>query len=196
MRRPLRKWFSTYLIIDLIGLGIGGGFALLYVLASFKIVNTNLKDIWANLSTEIIGVWLSVRIIDKVLERRTKKHRARLYLIDNLYKFLNTAQKILKWEKPKRTDVDELIAFKKWYDLRWEKRKPFFYGSELKKIQNVMKLQQPVIDMAEDLFIAYQTDSKNVDGQTNKLKELINEFEPLFEDLRDDVWEESHPDEI
>jgi hypothetical protein len=97
---PLAMWIPMFsrrvnLLVDLIGLGVGGLLTVSYLLASDSIAeSSSVKAIWSNLGTEILGVWLSVRVIGAVLSERDERKRVRDSVIGNINFMMGICQRL------------------------------------------------------------------------------------------------------
>src|SRR5215207_7433487 len=92
----LKKWWGKWGKADILTLGVGIGAAYGYI-AYF----TNPEDIrsawlnlWPNIATEILGVWLSVRIIGAILDNRQERRNVRNALAANLNYLLSICQRL------------------------------------------------------------------------------------------------------
>lgn len=80
VRRVLNKWWQTWAALDLAVCGsalTATGIYIAYRARSATSSSNGWVDLWPNIATEVIGAWLSVRIIDYLLARRGNKSRAR-----------------------------------------------------------------------------------------------------------------------
>jgi hypothetical protein len=197
MKEKIVNWVRHWSIIDLVGLGIGFLLIILFMLKTVSFNNARIDDIWSNLATEIIGVWLSVRIIDSVIQRRNKKNRTRLQILRNLKHFLNVSNNFVVWNTPKMIDFEELLKEQSYFKQRWDKRKKYLFDSEIEKVEKLERFKQLIIDEIKILLTDYkQDDTVNSKHDKTRLRTLLHEYDDLLENLREDIWEESHPDDL
>lgn len=86
MRKIVRTWLRSWAPVDVLVLG-GGLFAAKQYFSYWETHQTSPDawfDIWPNMATEVIGAWLSVRVIDYLIRRREQKSQSRLRIIDIL----------------------------------------------------------------------------------------------------------------
>jgi len=89
----VERWWKEKAKIDLSCLGGG----LLLVVGYFVYFEKNptsqtaLKDIWPNIASNILGIWISVRLIESLINQRNIYHSKRRKLISDLnsFKFLS-----------------------------------------------------------------------------------------------------------
>ncbi len=92
LRRSLRRWWP----IDLTALGLG--VALMVIYASSQDVLAARHKAWdsllPNLATEILGVWISVRVIDAMIGARRERERVRSAIVGNLNHMMKICQDV------------------------------------------------------------------------------------------------------
>jgi hypothetical protein len=158
-----------------------------------------------NLSTEIIGVWLSVRIIDRLLKKRERLENARRNLVQNLRHPFNYAY--LLSPRYKRKDVDYLKNEMKWFERRWIKRRSFLKNREADIAMDITRNNYLLITAIENLVIYYETfenwSELNLGDKENDYKWRIEavdkaliELETSIEKLLLTFWEKDSPDVI
>lgn len=158
-----------------------------------------------NLSTEIIGVWLSVRIIDRLMKKRERLESARQYLIKNLRHPFNYCYSIAP--RFKRKDVDYLKNEMKWFERRWIKRRGFLNNKEADIAREIQRHNYTLITDIENLVIHYETIDKwselNQGDKEKDYKWRADAIEKTLEQLEDSIekliltfWENDNPDEI
>lgn len=158
-----------------------------------------------NLSTEIIGVWLSVRIIDRLLKKRERLDSARQHLIKNLRHPFNYSYSISP--RFKRKDVDYLKNEMKWFERRWIKRRGFLKNKEADIAREIQRHNYTLITDIENLVIHYESidtwselnqgdKEKDYKWRANAIEKTLEQLEDSIEKLILTFWENDNPDEI
>lgn len=79
----LRKWVRDWALIDIVVLGIGlfltGGF--IWYRQNNPTDTSPIIDLWPNVATEIIAIYLGVRFIDSLISRREHRNTCAARLI-------------------------------------------------------------------------------------------------------------------
>lgn len=86
MRTAIKKWFREWAIIDVVAFGLGMGLTYTYIRFSDDLPDKydTIKNVWANLGSEILGAWISVRIIDALISGRDERQKVRSNIARNL----------------------------------------------------------------------------------------------------------------
>lgn len=158
-----------------------------------------------NLSTEIIGVWLSVRIIDRLLKKRERLDSARQHLIKNLRHPFNYSYSISP--RFKRKDVDYLKNEMKWFERRWIKRRGFLKNKEADIAREIQRHNYTLITDIENLVIHYESidtwselnqgdKEKDYKWRADAIEKTLEQLEDSIEKLILTFWENDNPDEI
>jgi hypothetical protein len=81
------RYRRFHLLLDVFGL-IGIALAVSYYLIGHQLPDKDkdpeLFSLWGNFATEIVGIWIGVRLIDYVIQSNEKKHSSRLHLVRNM----------------------------------------------------------------------------------------------------------------
>lgn len=80
------------ILIDILALGIGGLLCAAYVAHR---PGDALENLWPNLGTELLGVWISIRVIESLLRKSDERSGIRNTLVGNLAYMLRIAQQLL-----------------------------------------------------------------------------------------------------
>lgn len=89
----IKRWWKNWGLIDLVALGLG-----LFLCVAFVAYlrgegyQRPLLDLWPNIATEILGVWVSVRIVDVLIGRREERSRVRDNVVGNLNFMMSICQ--------------------------------------------------------------------------------------------------------
>jgi hypothetical protein len=92
--RLLKNWRRDWLWIDLLALLLGASAILSYILfaGGLQCVSDETKAVWSNLGTEILGIWISVRIIDGLIKAQDERPSARGGVANALVHMMQTCQ--------------------------------------------------------------------------------------------------------
>ena len=86
MKKRFLKWWINWAKFDFVALVLGGITTYIYVY--YRNIHANetlpLLDIWSNVSAGILGAWVTVRLMDTVIQAREHQHVVRLDLWRNL----------------------------------------------------------------------------------------------------------------
>jgi len=159
----LKKWFFRWSFIDIPVFGIGLGLMIYYMngLDGVKSEAIFMESIVPNIGTELLGVWLSVRIIESVLRTRQKRSRLRAQLIDNM-NYLVTLIRSIAPHFEQQT-IDHLSSELKWFEEMKHYRVSGISEKTIGLINEVTKLYaqaategtkiNPLRDQINDLFL-------------------------------------------
>jgi hypothetical protein len=214
MKKQLRRYFKFWVWIDLVGLASS-----LILIASYLKYGDNydehIQNLWSNLGIEVLGVWLSVRIIDFLIERHKNFKETRFHQLRNLQYFYETALNIYEYNSTYERDIENLQREVKYFDKRWHKRKKHFYRDEKEEIQTLRNSMPQIIETS----ISVQQMNLEIDKQTEKyptteegkssiellrtgktdlkavLKNQLSVYIQNLENIKENVWEETHPDD-
>jgi len=152
----IRRWIRDWMLIDLLAFGAGATSSVLYILYSSE-VSAPYRELWANLSIDMLGVWISVRIIDALIQARGERPGVRNRLLGNLNFMRNIAQRL-----PPYFDVRPIKDLSD--EIRWFKAKrsgagakqlaKFFTAEERKGIKAVLARAEEIEEFAEKLLSA------------------------------------------
>ena len=159
----LKKWFFRWSFIDIPVFGIGLGLMIYYMngLEGVESEAIFMESIVPNIGTELLGVWLSVRIIESVLRTRQKRSRLRAQLIDNM-NYLVTLIRSIAPHFEQQT-IDHLSSELKWFEEMKHYRVSGISEKTIGLINEVTKLYaqaategtkiNPLRDQINDLFL-------------------------------------------
>lgn len=153
----LRKWFREWVLIDVLVLG-GGILASLVALSipSNEMDNQPaLIKLIANLSPEILGAWLSIRVIDYLINRRNKYLDNRHSLVGNCHYMLTTAERILP--NYYRFSIQYLREEIEAFSAQWDRRKKHFSHDEIADVEIFIATGKKTLACAERVLLALDT---------------------------------------
>lgn len=194
----MKKWFSRIKSLDirvdlftlLLGLLLIWGYINYGGILFVK--DSPILNIWANIATDLIGVWLTVRIVESLLQAREKFHSIRRTTVSNLRYFLRIAQEITpefyEWR------INSLQNELRWFEEKLPKRKKYLYRDEyddivktigsgrklLQNVQSYMEIQHRLEDLEDD-------EIEKVVNQTNEKREKVIDFLNQIRQYRDQL---------
>lgn len=166
----LRKWWREWGLIDLIALGTGFCLTVGYALyrSSHSTADTPILDLWPNIATEIVGVWLSVRIIDAMINRRTSRHNNRQGIVRNMIYFLEIAQTIVPYfDDWKLRNLQNELS---WFEERLPKRQKYLSEDELLDVRRAISLGKEVQSKA----LRYQELKRSIEDSHQLIQSVLN----------------------
>ena len=84
MKRLIWRWSRKWAVVDIVGLGMATVLAGAYYVFSDSLRNPQIGALWPNIATEVLGVWLSVRVIGAWLQSQREKRSVRSDIMGNL----------------------------------------------------------------------------------------------------------------
>ncbi len=148
--KRLSTWWRELAGIDLIALGLGFVLTIGFILYknAFPDQKSPWLDLWPNISTDFLGVWVSVRLIDALIQKRERYHSIRREIISNLNYIRSESLKLL----PKIYDfsVKTLAAELMFSQERFPKRKKYLDGGEQRAIEQVNRILEQITILADD----------------------------------------------
>jgi hypothetical protein len=143
-RIRLKNHFLEWYKIDLIALGVAIGllFVFFIIVPSEKV---DLKAFIGNITTEIFGAWISVRIIGYIIENNSKKRNLRQRYIG----IINYLTELITRITRDHTDYN-LVYLEdeiKYYWEYWNIRQENFTDSEKEKIMRCYEIAETIYDI-------------------------------------------------
>ena len=158
-----KKWFFRWSFIDIPVFGVGLALIFYYMnsMGGDKSEAVFMESVVPNIGTELLGVWLSVRIIESVLRVRQKRSRLRAQLIDNM-NYLVTLIRSIAPHFEQQT-IDHLSSELKWFEEMKDYRISGTSEQTIKLINEATRLYaqaaqeaskiNPLRDEINDLFL-------------------------------------------
>lgn len=154
-----------------------------------------------NLTTELVGVWLSVRIIDRLIQKRDRLQTVRRNLLNNLkHPFDFIFRKHPYYEQK---DVEYLQNESKWFDRRWDRRRTVFKENELQIARKIHSLNMQLTTAISNVVVAERIElnppedkKKLIDERLKVVEKVLDELEENIEHLILAFWQTDNPDEI
>ncbi|MEP7290434.1 MAG: hypothetical protein ABI835_01570 [Chloroflexota bacterium] len=134
----MRGWWRNWAKFDIIALGAGILLSVLYIWvrdANPGIPSSPYFELWSNIAGGILGAWISVRLLDTLIQAREKREQVRKNLLSNLNYISAEARRLL----PKVYDFnlvtleDELV----WSRKRYPKRQQYLHDGERSLVEAV-----------------------------------------------------------
>jgi hypothetical protein len=183
VRKIIKKWWTDWAKFDFMVLGAGALVLLYIAYVLYRSKNPKTEspyfDLWSDFGMVFLGAWLSVRLIDRIIQAREKRHSSRIFLWRNLIHIRSISQKLL----PRIYDFDvlELKNELMWANERDPYRKKYFDKSELDKYQDVLAELTNTIKEVEALQRNRREISIKKANLSSKIEE-VNESRSLVED--------------
>lgn len=126
---------------------------------------------WLNLSTELLGVYISIRFIEVLINKNQRVHEDRREIVSNVNWYFEQAEKIPPYFDDYR--IKDLETEIKYFALRWEERKKLLDVDEQQSIDEIRKSRDEIVAKAVQ-YIEWR----------RKLRDLDRELENLLRDRR------------
>jgi hypothetical protein len=183
--KTIRHWQRDWAIVDLIAFGIGAVLTVGFVVYRQQHLKDTSPfiDLWPNIATEVIGIWLSVRLIDGLISRRERRDGVRRFLISNLNYLRERAGELL----PRVYDfnVNKLENEYLWAQERLARRLRYLDESEKVDLQNVYaQLKSVLAECTSHLEFEVKVNELDV-----KLRTQFHELEDARTEIRDTLDE-------
>ncbi|HUW95514.1 MAG TPA: hypothetical protein VMW58_06980 [Anaerolineae bacterium] len=150
MRERMRTWWGEWGYIDVIGLGVGALLVWGFVVYrhAHPASRSAYLDLWPNIATEIIGVWISVRLIDAIIRSRERRHGVRRELVFNLNFLRSKAEQLLPHIDSYlvQTLRQELVFARE----RMPKRNRYLESGEVQTIAGVLSTLEGLVGAADE----------------------------------------------
>lgn len=153
MKRLFRKWLHTWALLDILVLGGGlvAGWMYLTYWDQHHTTPDPWLDIWPNLTTEIMGAWLSVRIINHLLQRRERRSSVRWRHADFANYMKDLGRAICRY--PEGGDLDRLSDEVEFYSEPHNvlDRRRYLDASERDDLDEMIRFAEVLVKEARDL---------------------------------------------
>ncbi len=180
-------WYRNWFWVDLLAFGSGTLLTMLYIKYGNNLSPRleAYKDIWPNISTEIIGVWVSVRVIDSIIRNRDERHNVRDRVVANLNFIMKICQDLLpdfySWQF---NDLkNEIIWFgeKKKAPKTSKQLKKYFSSEEQATIEEIFQIILTIEKLTNEAIIGGErfnqlSDSKIRYSGPEEIQSLIKLF--------------------
>lgn len=190
----------TFIVEVMLVLGIIS--SVVFLIYGHNIHDDELKSLWGNFSTEVLGVWVSVRIIQYIFDSRNKFHRTRLHLT-RTYKWVSDrAWSVINYPPPYLIVIKDLEGEIEVFETRWDRRKKYLHTDECQMALALNERRALLLEKIIELnncWYSQENDSEAVskfDELRSQFHEQLLEYDLLVVDFRRNIWEESHPDDI
>lgn len=110
--KVLERWWRRWAIVDLVTLVAGAALSGAYIYHRSGHLESPIDELWLAIATDLLAVWLTVRFVDVVIERRTRRHGVRDSVTGNLNYLMRTAQALVpRFEGYQLIDIRNEVAF-------------------------------------------------------------------------------------
>lgn len=166
----MRKWPQKWAFID-IGL-LGGGLLLsiAYWLYSKNLLpeTSPLRDLWLNISTDLLVVWLTTRIIDNSIQSRERRRNNRILIVRNLNLIRSLSQDLFPYFDDWR--IRDINRETKWSEeVLFSKLKGYLAYDEQQDVLSALSTAKTIAESAtnfmkssdqrEDLWVQIENDN-------------------------------------
>jgi hypothetical protein len=177
-----------------IGIGVFVIATLIVLAAIFGKLPDKWPDLMLNLGTELMGIVITVLIIDWLIQRRERYHGRRRRVTGNLgFIFYDVLQRML----PECYDwrIKDLQNECRWFRQKWNARESYFSSDEQVDITNAFHTAEQILEQLN----TYSTLRQKIDDLTSEIHHAIREHntkdgvEPIY--LHKLAWHERVEDE-
>lgn len=153
MSRKLVKWLRFHWIwVDLASLGIGTLLVWLHYHFATSYSEATL-ELLPNIATEIMGVWISVRIIDALIQRRDKFNAVRRRVVSECNEFVVIVRDVTSLDdrqcRALRGDFERFVA-------RLPTRSGFLFDDESELLNRIATHQEIIVQDSERMIKIFQ----------------------------------------
>ena len=162
----MKKWWREWAFLDFVAIGIALLLIILNLLSERTIEpEAAILNLIPNLATEVIGVWISIRIIERILRKRDIFHGNR----SNLFWTLSSLGELQKkmFPSPYKWRANSLVEQGEYCRKLIEDRNKFFYKDEVEQITKCLDCANSTYEKIRHFFDI----DKNI-AETNVLIEL------------------------
>ena len=121
----------------------------------------------------------------------------RFQQLRNLGFFDDTGNHILRYTSSHQRDIDILNREIVYFDKRWVKRQKHFYRDEREQIMELRNLMPEIIQTCNSIESFGKDHILQISYNETKrqLKDQLYDYRTKLDELIENVWEESHPDD-
>jgi hypothetical protein len=176
LRGIARRWLRGWAIVDVGVLGGGLTAAVLYLKYWERHQRTPSAwfDLWPNLATEVIGAWLSVRIIDWLIRRRETRSHQRWRQASILLHLRDLA-----------TDIGELAFANEPHNVK--RRAKHLDESERHDVQVAHEVARRLLDAATEYEVARAKRAAALPEEYEAASKQLDSMKPHLRALGEDV---------
>jgi len=130
--------YRKYLVyVDIFGLcAVLSTLLYIYSDSIFTKIPDKVSGVWGNLSTELIGIWFGVRLIDWIIKSNDKFTNNRINTIRNMRFITKHAERVVEYGY--RHDVKVLNKEVSWFKSVVKQRERYLNQDEILDIQNYL----------------------------------------------------------
>jgi hypothetical protein len=187
-----------HLFLDLFGI-LGVGLAISYYLVSHQVPEQNkdqeLFNLWGNFSTEIVGIWIGVRLIDYVIQQNEKKHFSRIKIVRNMRFLISTARSSIDFSN--RPAIAKLSYEINWSNKVFSSRQKYLSQDEINDVEdfylaliNLFPRIEKLFDLQEKSCFDEET-RKDLDKERKDLWSILERVEEIRQKAEINILEET-----
>ena len=151
-RKFVKRLGFHWIWVDLVSLGIGTLFVWLHYRFATSSWGATL-ELFPNIATEIMGVWISVRIIDALIQRRDKFNAVRRRVVSECKEFVDIVQDVTSFDDRRcrvlRSDFERFVA-------RLPTRSGFLLDDESELLNRIVTHQKIIVRDSERIIKVLQ----------------------------------------
>lgn len=135
----MKKWWQEWAFFDAVALGVGITLIFIYVFADEQLQSISaFQSLVPNLATEIIGVWVSIRIIEKIIRNRDQFHGNRRNVFESLANLGELQRKM--FPNPQEWQLRNLINQRDYCAEIIETRKKYLLKDEIEQSKKCLEI--------------------------------------------------------
>lgn len=177
------RYNKFHILLDLFGLfGLGLTIYFYYQGHTVRQTNEELHALWANFATEIVAIWLGVRIIEYVIRRHEKESSIRLRTVKNMRFLMRSMRNEIEY--PRRGDLEQLKHEFNWTKRMFGKHRKTFRQDELIDVNAFYSDVEATLTQLNNLLqmrIDHDTGTKSRHELETKKEELWSLVDKLEE---------------
>ena len=192
----MKRWWRDWAKIDLLGLGLGLGLCVAYYLRETADGGWGdpMADLWPNIATEILGVWLSVRIIGTIIDLRQRRSNMRNTLAGNMNHLMGICSRLSPhFDSFAIVDLrNELLWFGERRRLNAKLLKRVFSRDELALLERIADCAEQACEKADEARKARERDDESCEFTELKASTegLVTNLIEQIGDFRRRIWSE------
>jgi len=191
-----RRYKKYHFFLDLFGLvGLVSAVFYYYYGHATALKHQELYNLWGNLATDMLGIWVSVRIIDFIIRRQEQQQATRINVVKNMRFLRNEVRRTIEFSG--NLELDSLKEELRWAKGILDRRKPFFRRDEISDLNVYYDALSNLIPGLEELVkvkeahSAGQKTREELAVEVGKCRSCIPNIEELRLKAERNILEES-----
>jgi hypothetical protein len=177
------RYNRFHLILDIVGLfGVGLTIYFYYQGHIFRQSNEELYTLWANFATDIVSIWIGVRIIEYIIRKHEKESGARIRSVRNMRFLMRNIRNGIEY--PRRADWDQLKYEFNWTKRMFNKHHKIFRQNEISDVNTFYSGVEVALSELYNLLqmkVGYDASAETREKFERKKEELWSYMEKLEE---------------